>query len=154
MNSSNYTTLKPNCLALVRRHSLTLHTNAPIIGIKHWLQRCAKEERFTIKTCVNCRYLLYDDMVFCARCGSSQTKTVVATYSPPVKQKHLSRPFAILLAFALGVFGAHHFYLRHYIKGALSLCFCWTFIPLLISLLEGIVMLCQTNSQFLSIHSR
>jgi TM2 domain-containing membrane protein YozV len=43
---------------------------------------------------------------------------------------------AILLAFFLGSFGAHHFYLGRNGLGVLYLLFCWTFIPHIIALFE------------------
>ena len=43
---------------------------------------------------------------------------------------------AILLAFFLGSFGAHRFYLGETGWGILYLCFCWTFIPHLIAFVE------------------
>lgn len=43
---------------------------------------------------------------------------------------------AILLAFFLGSFGAHRFYLGETGWGILYLCFCWTFIPHLVSFVE------------------
>jgi TM2 domain-containing membrane protein YozV len=43
---------------------------------------------------------------------------------------------AILLAFFLGSFGAHRFYLGEIGMGILYVAFCWTFIPHLIALVE------------------
>ncbi len=43
---------------------------------------------------------------------------------------------AILLAFFLGSFGAHRFYLGETGWGILYLCFCWTFIPHLVAFVE------------------
>lgn len=43
---------------------------------------------------------------------------------------------AILLAFFLGSFGAHRFYLGEIGLGILYVCFCWTFIPHIVALVE------------------
>lgn len=43
---------------------------------------------------------------------------------------------AVLLAFVLGSFGAHRFYLGETSLGVLYLCFFWTGIPGLVSLVE------------------
>jgi len=43
---------------------------------------------------------------------------------------------AILLAFFLGSFGAHRFYLGEIGMGILYICFCWTFIPHIVALVE------------------
>lgn len=46
----------------------------------------------------------------------------------------------VLLAFFLGAFGAHHFYLRRTGLGVLYLCFSWTGITALIGMVEAIFM--------------
>lgn len=43
---------------------------------------------------------------------------------------------ALVLCFFLGSFGAHHFYLRRYKLAILYLVFFWTYVPLIISLIE------------------
>lgn len=43
---------------------------------------------------------------------------------------------AILLAFFLGSFGAHRFYMGEIGLGFLYILFCWTFIPHIIALVE------------------
>ena len=43
---------------------------------------------------------------------------------------------AILLAFFLGSFGAHRFYLGEIGMGFLYILFCWTFVPHIIALVE------------------
>lgn len=48
-----------------------------------------------------------------------------------------------LLCFFLGWLGAHKFYARKFSSGILYLLFCWTTIPLFISIVEFIVALCQ-----------
>jgi TM2 domain-containing membrane protein YozV len=45
-----------------------------------------------------------------------------------------------VLAFFLGNFGAHHFYLGKNVRGVMYICFFWTLIPGLISLIEAIFM--------------
>lgn len=46
----------------------------------------------------------------------------------------------VLLAALLGGVGAHHFYLGNAAMGVLYLLFCWTFIPVVIGLLEAFAM--------------
>lgn len=46
-----------------------------------------------------------------------------------------------LFAFFLGGFGAHKFYAGKVGTGILYIVFCWTFIPSIIALIEGIVAL-------------
>ena len=63
-----------------------------------------------------------------------------------------SRIVAALLAFFLGGFGAHKFYLNKNGKGFLYLIFCWTYIPAIISLFEGIGYLLQSDADFQAKH--
>ena len=47
---------------------------------------------------------------------------------------------AVLWALFLGGIGAHHFYLGHTLIGVVFALFCWTFIPMLISIIELFMM--------------
>ena len=53
-----------------------------------------------------------------------------------------------LLAIVLGGLGVHKFYLGKYGKGLLYAAFCWTLIPAVLSLAEGIHYLTETQEQF------
>lgn len=55
---------------------------------------------------------------------------------------------AALLAFFLGGFGGHKFYLGQVGLGILYLVFCWTFIPGVVALIEGIVYLSSSDADF------
>jgi len=55
---------------------------------------------------------------------------------------------AALLALFLGGIGAHKFYLGRTGIGILYLLFFWTFIPALISFIEGIIFLTMSDSDF------
>jgi len=59
-----------------------------------------------------------------------------------------SRLVAALLAFFLGTFGIHKFYLGQTGWGILYLLFCWTAIPTVVSLIEGCLYLLSTKRQF------
>ena len=59
-----------------------------------------------------------------------------------------SRIVAALLAFFLGGLGAHKFYLNKNGKGFLYLFFCWTYIPAIVSLIEAIGYLLQSDADF------
>lgn len=67
---------------------------------------------------------------------------VVAAW--PIKSKVV----AGVLALFLGGFGAHKFYLGKTGLGILYLCFCWTYIPALVSFVEGIIYLCSSDENF------
>ena len=53
-----------------------------------------------------------------------------------------------LLGIFLGGFGAHKFYLGKTGMGILYLLFCWTYIPGIIGLIEGIVYLSKSDAEF------
>ncbi|HJD43837.1 MAG TPA: TM2 domain-containing protein [Candidatus Paenalcaligenes intestinipullorum] len=55
---------------------------------------------------------------------------------------------AALLAFFLGGFGIHKFYLGQVGMGVLYLIFCWTFIPALVGFVEGIIYLTMSDETF------
>lgn len=79
--------------------------------------------------------------------GSSAAASAVGGgYGPVVGTK--SRIVAAILAFFLGSIGIHKFYLGQTAMGIVYLLLCWTFIPALISLLEGIVYLLSTERAF------
>ena len=53
-----------------------------------------------------------------------------------------------LLAIFLGGLGFHKFYLGKPFQGLLYLLFCWTWIPSIISLIEGILYLTMSEPEF------
>ncbi|MBY0345568.1 MAG: TM2 domain-containing protein [Neisseriaceae bacterium] len=55
---------------------------------------------------------------------------------------------AALLAFFLGSFGVHQFYLGRIGKGILYLLFCWTFIPSVLAIIDLILLLTMNNQTF------
>lgn len=59
-----------------------------------------------------------------------------------------SKTTTILLAFFLGTFGAHRFYLGQHWKGIFSILFFWTYIPTVISLIDVIVFAVMSQDKF------
>ncbi|WP_199453919.1 NINE protein [Vibrio owensii] len=55
---------------------------------------------------------------------------------------------AALLAFFLGGFGAHKFYLGKIGQGIMYLVFCWTLIPAIIAFIEFIIYRCESDEKF------
>lgn len=59
-----------------------------------------------------------------------------------------SKVAAGILAILLGGIGVHKFYLGKVGMGILYLCFCWTGIPAILGLIEGIMYLCSNDENF------
>lgn len=62
----------------------------------------------------------------------------------PVKSKVV----AALLAIFLGGFGIHKFYLGKKVQGIVYLLLCWSYIPGFLGLIDGIIMLLQSEEKF------
>jgi len=75
----------------------------------------------------------------CPKCGVR-----VAPITPTGKSKVTAGVLAILL----GCIGAHKFYLGKIGMGILYFLLCWTFIPALIALIEGITYLTMSETDF------
>ena len=113
--------------------------------------------------CSNCGNKLENGAKFCTNCGHPVTfsggsnvqdtpqQTVVYVQAPQQDiyvHARKSKGLALTLCFFLGWMGAHEFYLRKYFWGSLYLIFCWTFIPLIISILDFIILLLTPKSVF------
>lgn len=61
-----------------------------------------------------------------------------------------NRTTAAILGILFGGFGVHHFYLGNSGRGILYLLFCWTYVPAIIGLIEGLSLLGQTDEEFAS----
>ncbi len=118
-----------------------------------------------MKFCTHCGSQLEDDSKFCPQCGARQDESVEAevvnestehnsfkdNFSQDLKNatkftgdniSPCSRVAAALLAFFLGGFGIHRFYVGRVASGVFMLIFCWTFIPSIIAFIDFIIILC------------
>lgn len=55
---------------------------------------------------------------------------------------------ATLLAFFLGVFGIHHFYLGQKKLGIAYLLFCWTMIPFFLGIVDAVLLFLKKQTDF------
>ena len=99
-----------------------------------------------VGTCVSCGHAVcqvclnkVQGKMYCDFCASKTTTSL-----PTPKD----RKTAAYLAILLGGIGVHKFYLDKTVQGFLYVLFCWTFIPLIIGLIEGIIYLGITDEQF------
>ncbi|XWX04143.1 TM2 domain-containing protein [Aggregatilineales bacterium SYSU G02658] len=75
----------------------------------------------------------------------SQIHTHIYTIQQPAVPSR-SKTTAAIIALFLGGLGAHHFYLGKVGEGTLYLLFCWTGIPLILSLID-LVLIVSTSDQ-------
>ncbi|KPS90936.1 hypothetical protein AN697_28135, partial [Enterobacter cloacae subsp. cloacae] len=80
--------------------------------------------------CRGCGKEIHETAKSCPHCGATKASS---------GSGEKSRIAAALLAFFLGGFGAHKFYLGKIGQGFLYLIFCWTFIPAIIAFIEFII---------------
>jgi TM2 domain-containing membrane protein YozV len=88
-------------------------------------------------------------MVF-MNAGGGASSAAVAVAPMVAALRRYSKGTAALLAFMLGGFGAHKFYLGQTFQGILYLLFCWTGIPLILGIIESICYLSHSESQWLN----
>ena len=91
------------------------------------------------KYCQECGSVIRAKAEICPKCGVRQA---VGSLSGR------NRLAAALFALLLGWVGAHKFYLGKVGMGIFYLLFCWTLIPLIASLIEGIMYLTMTDADF------
>lgn len=128
-----------------------------------------------MSSCPNCGAGLRSGQTICTRCGTSvaqaPTEAPVAPASTAPSQQpqqapqpqvvyvqqpaaqpavvgRKSRIAAIVLAWFLGGFGIHKFYLGRIGWGIIYLLFCWTFIPAVVALIEGLVYIFMSDEEF------
>lgn len=115
--------------------------------------------KFLVK-CPECYESISNQSTSCTNCGFPIAKPAPFTAVPPplptqnhttivrVESSRKSKSVAILLALLLGGLGIHKFYLGQILWGIIYLLFCWTFIPLIISIVEVIILLFMDDSEF------
>jgi TM2 domain-containing membrane protein YozV len=99
-------------------------------------------------SCCECSQKISDRAVACPGCGAPVSNSPGHAPAPIVVTAPKSRSMAVLLAMLLGGIGIHKFYLNEPGLGVLYLVFCWTFIPAVAGLIEGLVFLFMSDSDF------
>ena len=98
-----------------------------------------REPASTVAYCTGCNSLIAAEAAACPRCGSLQPS------APPIVRK---RSVAVLLAYFLGAFGAHKFYLGQPWQGLVYALFCWTLIPVLVAQVDFIRLAIMSDEKF------
>lgn len=77
------------------------------------------------------------------------TDGTFSSITPELRHKiNEERLIIAVLAFFLGSFGIHYFYLKRPVRGAIYALFCWTLIPGFLGLREGIRYFNMTTDEF------
>ncbi|HTT72252.1 MAG TPA: TM2 domain-containing protein [Anaeromyxobacteraceae bacterium] len=95
----------------------------------------------TQKYCHACASVLDVRAEICPKCGVRQAELSGAS-------EKRSRVTAGIFALILGGIGVHKFYLGKPVQGVLYILFCWTLVPSIIGLVEGIVYLTMSDASF------
>jgi hypothetical protein len=93
------------------------------------------------KYCHACAAVLDARAELCPTCGVRQSE-------PASAGGGRNRTTAGIFALLLGGLGVHKFYLGKPVQGILYILFCWTFIPSVIALIEGIIYLTKSDAEF------
>lgn len=105
--------------------------------------------------CKYCGAEIDDNSIYCSKCGQKLDENGGYADSfhdgsinlgPNVKGKN--KIIAAILALVVGDFGIQHFYLGNNTAGILSCVFFWTGIPAIIGLVQGVLMLLESDEDF------
>ena len=99
----------------------------------------------TMTFCRSCDRAIHQFAATCTHCGATQITT--PTWTPP-QEPAKSKVTAGVLALLLGGIGIHKFYLGSWGWGIVYIVFCWTYIPALVALAEGIRYLILSDTEF------
>ena len=116
---------------------------------------CAERTNARAKKCRHCHETLdvamrkAEEAMRSTERGGGNVYMNAAVAAPVYQGPHKSRSTAIILALLLGGITAHKFYLGRAAQGILYLIFCWTFIPAIVSFIEGIVYASTSEQNFI-----
>jgi TM2 domain-containing membrane protein YozV/ribosomal protein L40E len=100
------------------------------------------------KFCSECGEIIKARAEICPKCGVRQMDRPITVNLGQTASNGKSRIAAVLLAFFLGGFGIHKFYLGQIGLGILYLVFFWTFIPSVVAFIEFILLLAMSDEKF------
>lgn len=116
-----------------------------------YCRNCKTELDKKASACTACGLRPSDGTKYCQNCGSDTAEKAVLCVSCGVdlmRSSEKSKVVAGILALVLGGIGAHKFYLGQPVLGILYLLFTWTFIPMLVGIVEGILYFSMSEHAF------
>jgi TM2 domain-containing membrane protein YozV len=117
----------------------TLNLKNNYYGGYYMVEKKGADEQY----CASCGAVVKKEAEICPKCGVRINKK---------SSEKKSKTTAGILAILLGSFGAHKFYLGHPGIGILYLCFCWLYIPGILGIIEGIIILTKSDEDFEEIY--
>ncbi len=102
------------------------------------------------KFCTQCGEAIAAQAVVCPKCGVRQVAGNADSFGFVVAPNGKSKLAAGLFGILLGSFGVHKFYLGEIGWGVVYVLFCWTFIPAIAGMIEGILYLTMSDAEFVA----
>jgi TM2 domain-containing membrane protein YozV len=100
------------------------------------------------KYCSECGSIINIKAEICPKCGVRQLYNTANINLGAVTANGRNRIVAALLAFFLGGFGVHKFYLGQIGWGIVYLLLCWTLVPAVVAFIEFILLLIMSDQEF------
>lgn len=114
-------------------------------------RKCRHCREWVSRLCQSCNTPIRDEWAargLCHECQRKKNMPVIdqATYALTTSDK--SRTIAVILALVLGGLGFHKFYMGKIGRGILYFLFCWTGIPSVIGIIEGVRWAMMSDEEF------
>lgn len=97
--------------------------------------------------CSGCAHPLHATAPVCPHCGAPQNRSFIAP-AAVVAAQDKSKVTAGVLALLLGGLGIHKFYTGAWGWGIVYIALCWTYVPALVALVEGVRYLTLKQPEF------
>ena len=95
------------------------------------------------KFCSSCGSIIKIAAEICPKCGVRQFgQAPVST-----NEYRIDKPTLILITILLGAFGGQFFYLRKYGSGVACLLLCWTFIPVILAVVDFFIFISKSENE-------
>lgn len=124
-------------------------SNTPIqevIKAKYKCPKCRYEINIDDFECAHCK--LQMNMINRFRSKSLYRKDSMVLENLNTRDYPKDRKKAAFLAIFLGTFGIHKFYLEKVSFGIIYFIMCWSFLPSMLGILEGVIYLRMTDKEF------